>query len=323
MFQMPRPPKRPPVTRPPQQQYPSTAYIHSYEASLTYPGSSLQTETGGLIKYAGEVQGNNEIWADRHDIIHLLPSLPNASSLISPPSPTSYSSSSWSLPSDTEEVWYLSDPEEIEAYKNEKKKKWMEALRQERLREREREDLEAGKVEKVGHTDGRWDPDEEPPTQILTLMSHTATSIFSSPNPSILEMRILTHHSSDERFAFLRGRWRNAWDKVKGDIKGEKENKRRLEEKQRGLGGLGGYESGSEESEEVEEPPIPPEDDGIPPPPPEVDDTIPPPPPVEESESGTLPPPQPQFSTEEDQEEEKRRQRRLRVEEWKKQRISG
>lgn len=37
----------------------------------------------------------------------------------------------------------------------------MEALRQERLREREREDLEAGKVKKAGHTDGRWDPDEE------------------------------------------------------------------------------------------------------------------------------------------------------------------
>lgn len=261
-----------------------------------------------------------------HDIIHLLPSLPNTTSLVSPPSPTlSSSSSSWSLPSDTEEIWYLSDPEEIEVYKNEKKKKWMEALRQERLREREREDLEAGKVEKAGHVDGRWDPDEEPPTQIRTLMSHTATSIFSSPNPSLLEMRILTHHSTDERFAFLRGRWRNAWEKVKGNIKGEKENKRRLEEKERGLGGLGGYESDSEESGEEEEPSIPPEDDGIPPPPPDVDDTVPPPPPlpVEESESGTFPPPQPQPSTEEDQEEEKKRQRRLRVEEWKKQRVSG
>lgn len=153
-------------------------------------------------------------------------------------------------------------------------------------------------------------------------MSHTATSIFSSPNPSILEMRILTHHSSDERFAFLRGRWRNAWDKVKGDIKGEKENKRRLEEKQRGLGGLGDMRVVVKKVKRwkshlfhqkmmVSRRP------------PEVDDTIPPPPPVEESESGTLPPPQPQFSTEEDQEEEKRRQRRLRVEEWKKQRISG
>lgn len=175
----------------------------------------------------------------------------------------------------------------------------------------------------------------QPSTQISTLMSHTATCIFSSPNPSLLEMRILTHHSTDERFAFLRGRWKNAWEKVKGNIKGEKENKRRLEEKQRGLGGLGGYESDSEASEASEEegePPVPPEDDGIPPPPPEIDDRAPPPPsppplpPVEESESGgSFPPPPPlQPSTEEDdQEEEKRRQRRLRVEEWKKQRASG
>lgn len=163
-------------------------------------------------------------------------------------------------------------------------------------------------------------------------MSHTATCIFSSPNPSLLEMRILTHHSTDERFAFLRGRWKNAWEKVKGDIKGEKENKRRLEEKQRGLGGLGGYESDSEASEEEGEPPVPPEDDGIPPPPPEIDDRTPPPPsppplpPVEESESGGSfphPPPLQPSTEEDDQEEEKRRQRRLRVEEWKKQRASG
>lgn len=165
----------------------------------------------------------------------------------------------------------------------------------------------------------------QPSTQISTLMSHTATCIFSSPNPSLLEMRILTHHSTDERFAFLRGRWKNAWEKVKGDIKGEKENKRRLEEKQRGLGGLGGYESDSEASEEGEEPPVPPEDDDIPPPPPEIDDRAPPPP-AEESESGgSLPPPPPSQPSmeEDDQEEEKRRQRRLRVEEWKKQRASG
>lgn len=144
----------------------------------------------------------------------------------------------------------------------------------------------------------------QPSSQISTLMSHTATCVFSSPNPSLLEMRILTHHSTDERFAFLRGRWKHAWEKVKGDIKGEKENKRRLEEKQRGLGGLGGYGSDSEASEEEGEWPVPPEDDGIPPPPPEIDDRAP-------------------DDQEDDQEEEKRRQRRLRVEEWKKQRASG
>ncbi|KIR67256.1 hypothetical protein I314_02469 [Cryptococcus bacillisporus CA1873] len=189
---MSRPSKRPPAARPPQQQYPPTAYIHSYEASLTYPESGSQTETGGLIKYAGEVQDGCEVWADRWVLLVFLKgwsvyfdiycvqidnggtalyttALDIVSSLdpfVPPPSPTlsstsSSSSSSWSLPSEIEETWYLSDPEEIEAYKSEKKKKWIEALRQERLREREREDLEAGKVEKAGHTDGRWDPDEE------------------------------------------------------------------------------------------------------------------------------------------------------------------
>ncbi|ODN79762.1 hypothetical protein L202_03673 [Cryptococcus amylolentus CBS 6039] len=239
------------------------------------------------------------MWTDLHDMIHLLPSLPSEGRNLSlkASSPTR-SSSSWSLPSDTEETWALSDEEEMEIYKNEKKKKWMEGLRAERLREREREDMDRGKA--VQKSADGWDDDEEPPEAILTLMAHTALALSGSPNPSVLEIRILTNHSNDERFAFLRGRYRKAWEAAKGKVKREKEEKARKEERERGLGGLGGYGSGSES--ESEGTPEPPHDE--PPPPPE-DDPLPPLPPAN------------------DDEEEKKRQRRLRAEEWKRKRAEA
>lgn len=52
------------------------------------------------------------------------------------------------------------------------------------------------------------------PTQIL-LMNRTAAHIRDSHNRAQLEMRILANHGSDPRFAFLRGRWKRAWDKAK------------------------------------------------------------------------------------------------------------
>lgn len=46
-------------------------------------------------------------------------------------------------------------------------------------------------------------------------MERTAASISRSNNSQQLEMRILANHGSDPRFAFLRGRWRRAWDHIK------------------------------------------------------------------------------------------------------------
>ncbi|OCF43144.1 hypothetical protein I317_02988 [Kwoniella heveanensis CBS 569] len=184
-------------------QIPPQAYIQAYEAQLVYPSSSSQpdgprygsatrqaegTAGHGTIRYAGEVktegesggtsggygwntegegsgsgQAQEEVWADRHDIIHLLPSLTirNRYNQRPPASPTGStrslsSSSSWdSLPSDVEEKFALSDPEEIEAYEIAKKKKWMETLRAERLKEREKEDRA------LGVSANGWKDDEE------------------------------------------------------------------------------------------------------------------------------------------------------------------
>ncbi|WVQ99277.1 hypothetical protein IAU59_006409 [Kwoniella sp. CBS 9459] len=350
-------------------QIPPQAYIQAYEAQLVYPSSDTTQVQGGsrqqygpsrgagVIRYAGEVEvegdsrdhglwdGNGggererEVWADRHDIIHLLPSLTihdRARTSVSseqdqPGSPTgsiASSSSSWdSLPSDVEEKFALSDSEEIEAYEIAKKKKWMEALRSERLKEREKEDQALG----VGGSTHGWKDDEEPSASILATMQHTARAIYSSPNPSILEMRILTNHAKDERFEFLKGRYKAAWDKVKQKLKDEKDDQRKAEEKKRGLGGLmGGYESsddgddnqdGDEDVGEPvgEAPPPPPPNEGddvppppSPPPPPPFDDTALPPEESTVSEESTAIP-----SIVEDAEEEKRRLRRLRAEEWK------
>lgn len=112
---------------------------------------------------------------NRHDIIHLLTSLltPSAQraqskSRVSSGSPGSVSSattsSSWNdLPSDLEETFFLSGSEEIEEYERGKKRLWMEALREERLKKRQKED-EARAEEGNGKGKGReagWGEDEE------------------------------------------------------------------------------------------------------------------------------------------------------------------
>ena len=73
-------------------------------------------------------------------MLHLLSTLPARM-----PTPSQYSSattsSSWDdMPSDLEDTFFLSGDEEIENYEREKKKRWMEALREDRLREREKEE---------------------------------------------------------------------------------------------------------------------------------------------------------------------------------------
>lgn len=99
---------------------------------------------------------------DRHDLIHLLSSVPVAgpSNLTArTPSPVG-SSSSWdSLPSDADETFFLSGSEDYEAYEREKKQKWITALREERLREREKEDLAAPSARDKPQS--TWPEDEE------------------------------------------------------------------------------------------------------------------------------------------------------------------
>jgi hypothetical protein len=103
----------------------------------------------------------------RYDILHLLSSLPEAGQSTSRPAGLSGSraprspspaltSSSWdSVPSDAEDTFFLSGSEDLEEYERGKKRRWMEALREERLREREREDQVERKGMR-GETSSSW-----------------------------------------------------------------------------------------------------------------------------------------------------------------------
>lgn len=75
-----------------------------------------------------------------HDILHLLDALPTPTRS---PAPSSPSLSSWSLPSDAEDTFALSGDEEHAAHAEQKRRYWVEGLREARLREREKEDDEA------------------------------------------------------------------------------------------------------------------------------------------------------------------------------------
>ena len=160
-------------------------------------------------------------------------------------------------------------------------------------------------------------------------MRHTATALASSPNSHQLEARILTNHASDERFAFLRGRWTETWSRIKSEAGGVKEtsdtgaiNNGAQKVQKQATALIGGYDSSDEDSDgsEAVEAVSPPH----PPPPPPPDTEAPPPPthqpvphlvdhPADEKDTGNT-------SAVDEVEAEKQRQRRLRVEEWKRKR---
>lgn len=89
-------------------------------------------------------------------------------------------------------------------------------------------------------------------------MEHTAKSLVASPNPQVLELRILTHHAGDARFSFLKGRYKDTWEAIK---RGDKPVEAMTTTGNGGLGGLmGGYDSDESDdgSEEEGDPPLPP-----------------------------------------------------------------
>jgi hypothetical protein len=153
-------------------------------------------------------------------------------------------------------------------------------------------------------------------------MSHTAASLLKSPNSKVLESRILMNHASDERFEFLRGRWKLTWERTKKDAKAKHDllsGKNDREKKNVGTL-IGGYES-SDEDEEADEaapptiPPPPPPESEIPPLPyedePEVDD------------HGHLALTEQATAAESEEEEERQRIRRMKAEEWKRKRAQA
>ncbi|CED83053.1 hypothetical protein [Phaffia rhodozyma] len=208
--------------------------------------------TGKLLKVLiDEAAASDEgIWADRFSYLHILPAFHSSSSQPRPPSSPSASSSTagWSdLPSDAEDTFFFSGSEG-ENYEHDKKRRKLDALRGGRLAaledERKKDGLLEGQIEDV------WGlSDEEPPESIAILMEHTSKSLQASPNPNVLELRILTNHGSDPRFAFFRGRWRKRWEAFKAAAKKPPPPVVSVDGVSKGgLGLLGGY--GSDEDDD-------------------------------------------------------------------------
>jgi hypothetical protein len=145
-------------------------------------------------------------------------------------------------------------------------------------------------------------------------MSHTAHSLLSSPNPSLLEIRILANHATDKRFAFLRGRWADAWALAKAKARRMKAREEAPLQR-KAVGALvGGYESSDEDEGGGEREPS----GSPPPPPPEEPPRLPSSPPAPEDKVLSN-----EIGPKGDQEEENRRLRRVRAEEWKRKRTQG
>jgi len=152
-------------------------------------------------------------------------------------------------------------------------------------------------------------------------MQHTAASLLKSPNPKVLESRILMNHTSDERFEFLRGRWKLTWERTKKDAKAKHDLQSGKNEKmKKSVGSLiGGYES-SDEDEDEEENEVGELPSSSPPPPPPPDVALPPLP--DEGNPGFLDRDglvdnEAAEVTPVSEEEDRQRLRRLKAEEWK------
>ncbi|KAJ7021436.1 hypothetical protein C8F04DRAFT_1140819 [Mycena alexandri] len=187
----------------------------------------------------------SSVWVDRYDARLLLDALPPKSD---PRVKRDVSPSGWSdLPSDSEDTFFFS-PREADDYRQEKRRKLMDQAREERLRARRAEDGEPEEEE----AEVWGGSDEEPDDAQTLLMQRTAASIMATANPAQLEMRILANYGADKRFAFLRGRWKEAWSamKRKEALKGKLKEDKKAEA---GLGNLADY-GDSDEEEEDEQP---------------------------------------------------------------------
>ncbi|KAG6917404.1 hypothetical protein DXG01_002673 [Tephrocybe rancida] len=279
-------------------------YVQAYEADIirgpqaASAAASLETpsRTGGqtgsaLIKWGRQMQpafpqdedtfetaasdDHNVVWVDRYDARLLLDALPTQVPHAGPSQDRNIPDSpgGWSdLPSDTEDVFFLS-PEEVDDFRRNKKRRHIDHIREERLKARRAEDGESSEEEQEV-----WGgSDEEPDNAQRDLMQRTATHLLSSPNPAQLEARILANHGSDARFAFLRGRWSHAWQITKGKARMAKEK-----EQQKGAAGSGGLgvlagygDSDAEDSEGSNA-----RDDEEAEPRPQIPQVLPPPPPA-------------------------------------------
>ncbi|GAA5974070.1 hypothetical protein JCM11641_008245 [Rhodosporidiobolus odoratus] len=196
-----------------------------------------------------------------YDLLHLLPTLPSTY----PSRPTISAITQGDpdlergfdfLPSEHEELFFFTPQERVELERKKKRRK-VEEGREERVRmleERERaEQAEQNEADK-------------PSAEQLALMQRLHRTLQTSPNPSLLELRILANHGSDPRFRFLRckgqgqgeekngGKLSEVWERIRrgeDPLGREKEVEKETAMGGGGLGGLLAYGSSDEEEDEA------------------------------------------------------------------------
>ncbi|GAA5986408.1 hypothetical protein JCM5350_002911 [Sporobolomyces pararoseus] len=250
--------------------------IQAHEATLTHHDRlARETETtqeqgGRMAGWSGSSKGSDEqVFIDRYDILNLVPSLsselpfsdPTTSFPVPSPStstnaaPTQDERGFSDLASDHEEEFYFRQlpPEEREDLEKKRKRRRLERGREERMRLLEEQ--EAREREAAGEAAVEDDETEPSETQ-LSMMKKLHTTLTAAQNPSLLEMRILTNHSNDPKFQFLKkgGKWREVWERIRRGEKvgfGEKSGNSQSGGGV-GLAGLGDYGSSDSENEEEE-----------------------------------------------------------------------
>ncbi|POY73903.1 hypothetical protein BMF94_3074 [Rhodotorula taiwanensis] len=251
--------------------------IEAREATLLDPLEWPEASRGSQVEWTGWVDGDDDgddgggeqqqqkhVWTDRYDLLHFLSSIPPIPRL-APPDPAQMATQSSGfddLPSDHEEMFFLNSRADRAEVERKKKRRRLEEERERRVRERMKED--GDEAEDLGASEG-----DEPPKEIHLLMSRLHTTLSRSPNPALLELRILANHGSDVRFAsFLKrdGKWREAWETMRrgqgpghgqgsGQVVaevGDGPDKEREEKNPTttGLGGLADYGSDSDDGTE-------------------------------------------------------------------------
>ncbi|KAJ9478568.1 SURP motif domain-containing protein [Pseudozyma hubeiensis] len=188
---------------------PDELYPTSYEITLNHdtelkrsfqlaPDGSINNHGSRLVTWTSSC-GKQSVTTDRYDAVHLLSQLP--------PKPSHTGSTAdpvgdlgWSdLDSDTEDMFYMTDAE-ADQFKHDKARSALEAQHSTRLA-----NLSSLSPSPPLHPEAAIEDDKEPNlsrTQ-FELMQKTAKIVTSSSNASMLELKILTNHASDERFSFL------------------------------------------------------------------------------------------------------------------------
>ncbi|KAK4058223.1 hypothetical protein OIO90_000962 [Microbotryomycetes sp. JL221] len=200
----------------------TTVYVMAHEATLIKGHEALARQTEDptapgtrLIKWSGQTDHEQPVWIDKYDALNLLPTLPFSLEQ-SPPSPAPSSTGFSDMPSDSEELFYF-DQQTREDIARDKKRRRLERERDERIRQIDQATAREQEQNAV--------QDEEPSQTQLDMMRKLNSTLLAATDPKMLEIRIMTKYSTDERFDFLKknGRFRKYWEQIREDSR-QKQN---------------------------------------------------------------------------------------------------